>query len=460
MKVNAKCISNGIGYGKLVYRYNDAIPFSKASMSLEESMTLFDSISNKIESNIKDNMDYEFLNAHALIIKDPVLRKKIEDCIKEKSCSLIYAFSKVMDEFIDKIKAVDNQYLKERYLDLLDIKRQFIREIDDREYEEIKEASILVIDELLPSDVLNLNENIKGIIAHQGGYTAHSSILCRAMHIPYVILKEIKDCDYALINKDEVYLNPTEEEMRVIHYHDEEIDYTGCDLYANLSSMYNLDKIASSNFKGIGLYRSEFLFMSHGRFLNLDEQTKIYKKILERMYPKTVIMRTFDFGDDKHIPGYQFEKGINSYFKHMDFFKTQIKAMDQANPGNLKIMFPYIKTNEEFLTLKKIVLEETKTNFPIGIMLETKEAIENINDFKDASFFSLGTNDLLKELFDVSRSVIDIEEYIEPLKEKLIPVVEFAKENKKPLCVCGEMASINKAVKDFKEIGIEKFSIN
>ena len=210
-------------------------------------------------------------------------------------------------------------------------------------------------------------------------------------------------------------------------------------------------------FDGVGLYRTEFIFMNNDKPLSYEEQYKIYKEALT-ITNKDIIFRTFDVGDDKKLSYLNVtQKGVSNYFDNLDIFNNQIKAL--VNAKAKYIMFPMIRSKDEVDRLRNIIYAYDR-NIAIGIMLETKEALDNINDFSYVDFISIGTNDLVEELYKIDRyNQLDNLEYIDDLLKKLENVVEFCQNNKIELSLCGEIAGIEEiAVRLFK-IGIKKLSV-
>lgn len=238
---------------------------------------------------------------------------------------------------------------------------------------------------------------------------------------------------------------------------------------ANVSSNKELDKVMEYGFDGVGLYRTEMIFMNTLRPYTFEEQYEIYEDAVCRLQGKPICFRTFDIGDDKQLSYVQtYKKGVDNYIHNPLLFKTQIKALLKANRFNtMKIMFPMITSYQEFLFLKKWVLqiqqemEDTGTVF-IGMMLETKEALEKIEEFQGVDFISIGTNDLTEAIYQIERDDQrqQLKRYLSDLVEKLKKVVLFCQKNKIELSVCGELAAIPQAAKMFYQIGIKNLSVS
>lgn len=428
---------------------------------------------------LDSTVQYEFLDAHILLLSDPCLEKEIIAYLEENKCNIEYAFQTIIDKYINEIANAEDTYLKERSLDISDIKTRVLKNLHDIVDEDaIKEDTILFVDELYPSLLININTNIKGIVAKRGGFTSHSAILSRALNLCYVISDAVAETGEQVIidtKTSSVIVDPDQFTITEYEYMDLNLDidsgvgnvnkgpYT---IMANISSNQEIPRVYSNYLDGIGLYRSEFLFIAKGRMLDLEEQQAIYEEVSSKLYPKPVVIRTFDMGEDKTLSYLDVhKKGAYNYFTHEDLFEIQVRAICRANKQeNLRIMFPMIYEPGEYTTLKKTVLriaKEEKTEIPIGMMLETAWALSKITEFEDVDFISIGTNDLMCDLYKLNR--MEAEEYephIDDLISRLVPVVEFSEEKDIPLSICGEIAAKEDCFKKLVRIGMKTFSIN
>lgn len=421
----------------------------------------------------------EYLAAQELMISDPNLEKRVLEIIKLSGESAICAVRQAMDEFILGLTNSTSGYLKERAADLEDVSQRIIANLEHTEVQDDVHPYILFVDTLYPSYLISHKEHILGVIAKQGGYTSHTAILCRSWDIPFVISSDVyHDKDIVIIDtaKKIIIKNPNAAEVeeyskdltKRLSFEKKAVPHGDFLFLANVGSNLDLKRVLEYNFDGIGLYRTEMIFMNTNRPYSFLEQYEIYRKCVESMGGKFVCFRTFDIGDDKQLPYLKsFKKGIDNYKNNPLLFIDQVKALLKANIyGNMRIMFPMIETREEFLYLRRWVLrirEENKFNMPkIGMMLETKEALEHIEDFKEADFISIGTNDLTSELYNVNRdnAISFAEEYIQDFTDKLKKVVDFCDKNKICLSVCGELASVRSFALLFYKIGIKNLSVS
>lgn len=484
IKIN-NIISDGLVYAKTEkiceiqeehskYSFDTQSEIEALNKAINKSITDLDELKNKV-----DNNDKEFIEVHKMLISDPILYNEIVDNIKNNGLTKEYAFNKVIDSYIEKFSLARTTYLKERILDMEDIRIRVMSNFKEHNKVKIDGKFILVIDELYPSLLMTYNEQIVGVIAKRGGMTSHSAILCKGREIPYVLIDDLNIIEgFVLIDTREgiLDLNPSTDKIEEANSLNEkkenfvinDFSSFGIKELANVTNNLDLKKVIDYNMDGVGLYRTELIFMNLDRAMTYDEQYKIYSEAINLMKTKPICFRTFDIGDDKQLEYIKsFKKGIDNYINNKEIFENQVKALIKANKyNNMKIMFPMIETYDEFLYLKEWVLKIKKglndnSYLEIGMMLETKKALENIKDFKDVSFISLGTNDLTSELFNLKREeTINYKEYIKDLLDKLSIVVAHANKYNICLSICGELAGIKSVVKRLYRLGIKNFSVS
>ncbi len=449
------------------------VEIAKFESAIQKSLTQIHQI--KKENN--ELVDY--LEAQELMVSDPNLNKRVMDIITNHNESAIVAVKQAMQEFIHGLTESSSLYLNERVADLEDVSQRIISNLENSAIQKNIHPYVLFVDTLYPSYLISHKENILGVIAKHGGYTSHTAILCRSWDIPFVISnEEFQNQDIVIIDtaKNIIIKNPNPEEVdeysknltKGLSFEKKAVPHEDYLFLANVGSNLDLKRVLEYGFDGIGLYRTEMIFMNTNRPYTFMEQYEIYRKSVETMKEKSICFRTFDIGDDKQLPYLKaFKKGIDNYKNNPLLFIDQVKALLKANIyGNMRIMFPMIETKDEFLYLRRWVLkirEENKFNMPkIGMMLETKEALEHIEDFKDADFISIGTNDLTSELYNVNRdnAISFASEYIQDLTEKLKKVVSFCNQHDICLSVCGELASVQSFALLFYKIGIKNLSVS
>lgn len=472
-------ISDGVAVGKAIIKHTNFDVKKVIVQNKEKEIDKFNKAKEKCLSDLerirkfanKDNVC--FIDAHILMIKDPSLYKDTINIIENESVNAEYAFTTVIDKYINLIQNSKDEYLQERYLDIKDIKNKMLQAMNNEtDISKIDYDYIVFTEEVFPSLILHANKHLKGIVAKTGGYTSHSAILANAIGIVYIIddTNAFEGDTVILDGRNSlIRVNPNNEDVEI--YKKKALEQKSINISelkkkfnicANISSNMEIENLKLLDLEGIGLYRSEFIFIERNSMPSYEEQKSIYNEALKSLNPKSVTIRTVDLGDDKQIEYVKTDKkGVENYIKYNDIFETQIKALVDANEfNNLKIMFPMIKTVDEFKYLKEKVLKYTNKNIEIGMMVETKEALYNIEQFDEPDFFSLGTNDLLQELYGVRRdTAFDYTKYLDDLKIKLKPLVDYCKKVNKKLSVCGELASKTDGIRMLVEIGITNFSV-
>lgn len=472
-----KVLSHGYAFGNIKkINVNEFNIKAEGNNELNKFINAIEKSTNEIRILKNSHPDMsDYLDIVELMINDNELKNKVINLIDDNHLAS-NAISLVMNEFIEKLNSSSSEYLRERILDIKDVRDRLIRNLNDDNYKfDLDDKYILVIEELYPSILIALKNNILGVISKKGGYTSHSAIICRELEIPYIIVNDdFADNDVLAINTYELSIikNPNSSELYDFNNKRNnlsnviDIDHSGFLFLANVSNNEELEKVLEYGFDGVGLYRTELLLMNRNYEISIEEQTKIYNEALYKIKNKPLIFRTFDVGDDKNIEYIKAKrKGIINYKENPIIIKSQLISLLKANEfNNLKIMFPMIETIDDFKFLKQMVLDickEYNLNIPpIGITLETKKALENLSDFKNVDFISIGTNDLSKDLYNISREdVIDkLDTYIDDLILKIKVVVDFCNKQKIDLCVCGEIASIYQVIIKLFRIGIKSIS--
>lgn len=435
---------------------------------------IFLSISQLKDLKKEMKISHDFVEAHILLLNDPVLHNDVENLIKNEHLNALDAFVTIIDKYTEMMKGSTDTYLKERYVDFLDIKSRVVQNLNKQivTLSNLEEC-ILLVDELLPSTLINISKNVKGIIAKKGGYTSHSAILCRNLGIPYVVFdfpEKIKG--KILIDNDKVIINPSLKyvsKYKIKSQITEAInkDLKDIEVWANITNNDEISQISDA-FTGIGLYRTEFIIMDPNYAFDSTKQSEIYIDALHKMNNKPIVFRTFDIGDDKKIDYLPIlEKGIKNYYAYPRLFENQIIALLNASklyPNQVRIMFPMIETINQFQELKKYIVKkarEMKVKVPpIGMMLETQGALINLSDFSGVDFMSVGTNDLCSELFNISREeVVLFENLYTDLLKILEKIINFCKINNISLSVCGELINKTEFARKVIQLGLKKVSV-
>lgn len=419
-------------------------------------------------------VSHDFVEAHILLLNDDALHSEVEYNIRNNHINALDSFVLVIDKYIKIMQNSTDLYLKERYLDFLDIKSRVVQNLNKQivSLSNLEEC-ILLVDELFPSVLINMSKNVKGIIAKRGGYTSHSAILCRNLGIPYVVLdypEKIKG--KVLIDNEKVIINPS---LKCVQPYknrkqlNENIskDLKDIKVWANVINNDDILKV-SEEFSGIGLYRTEFVLNDLNSAFDIEKQTEIYTNALRLAKGKEVVFRTFDIGDDKRVDYLPIlEKGIKNYYRYPRLFENQITAILMASklyPKQVKIMFPMIENITQYQELKKYIVKkarELKVKVPpVGMMLETQGALINLSDFNNVDFISVGTNDLCFELFNVSREeVVLFDNLYTDLLSVLEKIINFCKITNIPLSVCGELINNTEFARKAIKLGLKNVSI-
>jgi len=485
-ELNVSVISEGIAYGKIVRIKNDNLFVSNRKATnldyeKKEIDEAFKSVINDLEI-IRKSCSDEFLNVHIMILKDPVLTKEVYAEIDEHSYEASKAFDVVVNRYIEQFESSSSFYLEERNLDFKDIRRRVLKALNNDYVENLQHDKVIIVcDELYPSFISEFRNTVAGIISLKGGTTSHGAILCKAREIPYVLSDDIDfddqenvvidtrdkkvyyGCSDEFVLKYKNYKKSISQKIRLRDFSEQGIKISG-----NVSENEELLKVRKYKLHGVGLYRTEFIFMNKNRPLTEEEQYDIYNDAVLEMKQRPITFRTFDIGDDKQLTYIKADKkGVRNYRNYPNLFKDQVKALIRANRyQNLRIMFPMIETSEEFTYLKDLVVKYKHevgsiAYLKIGMMLETKEALNHLEDFKDVDFISLGTNDLTHELYNIERNqVSNYKVYIDSLMDELKKVVEHCKKYNIELSICGEIAGISEVTSKLLDIGIRNFSVS
>lgn len=472
-------ISEGYAYGK-TFLNEDVCQKSGNFENEERELEKIEAAFAKALADLNQKEDLEaYFSIQKMMLLDPVLLTDIKKIINTKKVCAVEGTKQAIDSYKKNLLESTSTYLQERVYDLEDLKRRLVGILTNNNNRVPKEHFILVTDELMPTFLLENKNLIIGIIAKKAGYLSHGAILARSFEIPFVTTTKLE-----FRNQEEVVIDTRRKmvvkepsgtlikeicELQAERNNFKVVDHPGMLLLANVFGNEEIAKVKKYGCDGIGLYRTEFMFMHENRALSLEEQKNIYTEAVKMLEDRSICFRTFDVGDDKQISYIKtHKKGFLNYVNNPELFTTQIKALIMSNlNGKMKIMFPMVETKEEFNYLKNWVLKikrELQDTRPlmIGMMLETKQALLHIEEFVEADFFSVGTNDLTMELYQIRRDEIKngVLDYLADLLAKLREVVLFCEKTNKCLSVCGELAAIPKANKEMIKIGIKNFSVS
>ncbi len=470
----------------------------------------------KLRDNVKESMGADkamIFDAHILVLQDPETTKMVNELISTNKVNAEFAYMKVMNDAVAMFEAMDNEYMRERAADMKDVSKRVLAHllgVTIKSPAEIDEEVIVVAYDLTPSDTAQLNKKyVKGFATNIGGKTSHSAIMAKSLEIPAVvgtkdILERVSENDMLILDavSGVVIINPTGDEIKeygkksqefieerellktLKNKQSESSDGHHVELAGNIGSPKDLKAVLENGAEGIGLYRTEFLYMDREDFPTEEEQYDAYKAVLEGMDGKPVVIRTLDIGGDKELPYLHLPEEMNPFLgyrairiclKEREIFRTQLRALLRASSfGNLKVMFPMIATVEEFIAAKEFLLEvkeelikegQSIGEFEIGMMMEIPAAAILADQFaKYADFFSIGTNDMIQYSFAADRMNEEVSYLYQPLNPSLLRIVDMiikaAHANGKWVGMCGEVASDQNAIPILLGLGLDEFSMS
>ncbi|MCH4419303.1 phosphoenolpyruvate--protein phosphotransferase [Staphylococcus haemolyticus] len=481
--------------------------------ALEASKIELTKIRNNAEKQLGPDKAAIF-DAHLLVLDDPELIQPIEDKIANEKVSAPEALDEVTSQFITIFESMDNEYMRERAADIRDVSKRVLAHLLGVELPNpsmIDESVVIVGNDLTPSDTAQLNkEFVQGFVTNIGGRTSHSAIMSRSLEIAAVVgtksvTKEVKQGDMVIVDgiTGDVIVDPTEDELiayqnkRERFFEDKKelqklrdaetvtIDGEHAELAANIGTPNDLYGVMENGAEGIGLYRTEFLYMGRDQMPTEDEQFEAYKKVLETMKDKRVVVRTLDIGGDKELPYLNLPKEMNPFLGYrairlcldqQDIFRTQLRALLRASAyGKLNIMFPMVATINEFRDAKAILLEEKENlkndghdvsdEIELGIMVEIPSTAALADIFaKEVDFFSIGTNDLIQYTMAADRMSERVSYLYQPYNPAILrlvkQVIEASHKEGKWTGMCGEMAGDETAIPLLLGLGLDEFSMS
>ncbi|MBM4761027.1 phosphoenolpyruvate--protein phosphotransferase [Bacillus sp. B15-48] len=489
---------------KEIERFENAIAEAKQELEL---------IRQKAEIDLGKDKAAIF-EAHLLVLNDPELLNPIKDQIQADQMNAEAALKNTADQFISLFEQMDNEYMKERAADIRDVTKRVLAHLLKVELSNpslISEEVIVVAEDLTPSDTAQLNRQfVKGFTTNIGGRTSHSAIMARSLEIPAVVgtktaTEEIQNGDIVIVDglSGEVHLNPSEELVqqyrekqaayeaekaewaKLVNEKTTSVDGHHVELAANIGTPADLVGVVNNGGEGVGLYRTEFLYMGRTQLPTEEEQYAAYKEVLEGMAGKPVVVRTLDIGGDKELPYLHLPKEMNPFLgyrairlclEEQEIFRTQLRALLRASTaGNLKIMFPMIATLDEFRQAKAVLEEEKQKliaegiavsdNIEIGIMVEIPSTAILADQFaKEVDFFSIGTNDLIQYTMAADRMNERVSYLYQPYSPSILRlvkmVIDAAHKEGKWAGMCGEMAGDETAIPVLLGLGLDEFSMS
>lgn len=484
--------------------------FEKAKQS---ALVQLEEIYNKALAEAGED-NAQIFEIHMMMIEDEDYNDAITDMISSQGFNAEYAVSSASDSFAEIFFSMDGDYMQARAADVRDISDRIISCLTDSKTEQLsnKDKLIICADDLAPSETISLDKNkVLAFVTAYGSSNSHTAILAKSMNIPAIIgvgeefLEKIEDDQSAIADgfSGELIINPDSETLAFYEKKLKEdnaknealknlrgkenitLDGTRIDIFANIGSVKNVDKALENDAGGIGLFRSEFLYLENSDFPTEEEQFTAYKNVLEKMSGKKVIIRTMDIGADKQADYFNLDKednpalglrAIRICLTRPEIFKTQLKALYRASIyGNLGIMFPMItsvKEIEEILEICKQVkteLDEKNIKYSdkveLGIMIETPAAAiisDKLAPLVD--FFSVGTNDLIQYTLACDRQNSHLERFCDTHHEAILRLIEMSAKNAHSngawIGICGELAADTTLTERFLRMGIDELSVS
>ncbi|EJG5137915.1 TPA: phosphoenolpyruvate--protein phosphotransferase [Staphylococcus pseudintermedius] len=487
-----------------VQKFNEALNNSKIELT-------------KIRNHAEEQLGADkaaIFDAHLLVLDDPELIQPIEEKIKNESASAPQALTEVTQNFITIFESMDNEYMKERAADIRDVAKRVLAHILGVELPNpsiIDESVIIVAHDLTPSDTAQLNKQyVQGFVTNIGGRTSHSAIMSRSLEIPAVvgtksISESVQQGDMVIVDglTGDVIVNPSDDEIKAYQHKRESffadrealkqlrdepsktLDGHEVELAANIGTPNDLEGVHNNGAEGIGLYRTEFLYMGRDNMPTEDEQFEAYKKVLESMEGKRVIVRTLDIGGDKELPYLNLPEEMNPFLGYRairlcldqpEIFRPQLRALLRASAyGKLNIMFPMVATIQEFRDAKALLLEEKENlkqegvevsdDIELGIMVEIPATAALADVFaKEVDFFSIGTNDLIQYTMAADRMSERVSYLYQPYNPSILrlikQVIDASHQEGKWTGMCGEMAGDETAIPLLIGLGLDEFSMS
>ena len=451
---------------------------------------------------------------HLMILEDEELEEEIIDYLRSNKVNASVAASKIIDQQVEMLSEIDDEYLKERAGDIRDIGNRLIKNILGMhivDLGDITEESILVAYDLTPSETAQLNlEKVLGFITDIGGRTSHTSIMARSLELPAIVgtndvTARVNTGDYLILDavNNRVYVNPTQAEIDELKTLEAKLaeekaelaklkdlpavtlDGHKVDVVANIGTIRDCEGAHRNGAEGVGLYRTEFLFMDRDQLPSEEEQFIAYKEVVEAMEGRLVVLRTMDIGGDKELPYLNLPKEMNPFLgwravrialDRREILHAQLRAVLRASAfGKLAVMFPMIISVEEirelksvFETLKAELRAEGKAfdeNIQVGVMVETPSAAVNAKFLaKEVDFFSIGTNDLTQYTLAVDRGNELISHLYNPMSPSVLglikQVIDASHAEGKWTGMCGELAGDERATLLLLGMGLDEFSMS
>lgn len=520
-KFTGKSIFNGIAIGKILFYSKDGVQIfrhkvedtdaeiARYNKAKEKAIEELNVIYEKAVKEVGE-MNAAVFEVHAMMLEDDDYNDSVKNIITSQGVNAEYAVATTSDNFSKMFAEMDDEYFQARAIDIKDISERVLNILAGRSSENIlgDEPVIVVANDLAPSETVQMDkEKLLAFVTEEGSSNSHTAILARTMNIPALIGIRIDrewNGKMAVVDgyNGELILEPDEATIKVMKERQEKIakdremlqtlkgkedvtlDGKHIKLYANIGSVADVANVLKNDANGIGLFRSEFLYLENDTFPTENEQFQAYKAVAENMAGKKVVIRTLDIGADKQVDYFGLDKednpamgyrAIRICLKQQDIFKTQLRALLRASAyGNISIMFPMIISVNEVRQIKAIVAEVKEElisqgivvgDVELGIMIETPAAVM-ISDLlaEEVDFFSIGTNDLTQYTLAIDRQNSKLDDIYDSHHEAILRMIRMVVENgHKNNCwvgICGELGADTTLTEEFIKMGIDELSVS
>ncbi len=485
----------------------------KFKNALAASRKDIETIKERATGKLSDE-ELEIFDAHLMVVDDPAMSDEVISMIENEKVNAEYALDVVSNNYISMFESLDDEYMRERAADIKDVTTRIkyhILGVDVADLSLIDQEVIVVAHDLTPSDTAQLDKKFtKGFATEIGGRTSHSAIMARSLEIPAVVgiasvMSEVKHGDLLILDalKGQLIVNPDEKTIEQYQEKAEKYqkevaalkvlkdketittDGHKVEIVGNIGTPDDVAGVIDNGGEGVGLYRTEFLYMNSTELPTEQQQFEAYKKVLVAMNGKPVVVRTLDIGGDKKLPYLPIDPEMNPFLGYRairlcldrkDIFRTQLRALLRASAyGKLRIMFPMIATIDEFVSAKALLEEEKEKlvkegvevgqDLQVGMMVEIPAAAVLADEFaKYADFFSIGTNDLIQYSMAADRMSEKVSYLYQPLNPSILRLIKLtidgAHSQGKWCGMCGEMAGEPDAMAVLMGLGLDEFSMS
>ena len=522
--ISGKSVFGGVSIGKLLFYQRNNKVIKRTHIDdvdaewkrfQEAKDTAVDQLKGLYEKALADvgEANAMIFEIHQMMLEDLDYLESIENIIRTQEVNAEYAVATTSDNFAQMFAAMDDAYMQGRAADVKDVSERVLDILSgaDTGFKEMTEPCIIAADDLAPSETVQLDKSkVLGFATQYGSSNSHTAILARTMNIPAVIgmgeklLKEYSGRD-AIIDgfTGTLYIDPDEETLKAMQEKREKdleqkalleqlkgkenVTKSGqkINVYANIGNVSDLGAVLKNDAGGIGLFRSEFLYLENTDFPTEEQQFAVYKQVAESMAGKKVIIRTLDIGADKQVDYFGLDKEENPALGYRairicltrpEIFKTQLRALYRAAMfGNISIMFPMIISVGEVRKIKEIIAEVKeelknegipyKEDVELGIMIETPASVMVSRELaKEVDFFSVGTNDLTQYTLAIDRQNSKLDEFYDPHHPAVLAMIRMAAESAHAegawIGICGELGADLELTGEFLKMGLDELSVS